>query len=108
VIGVRKRQRLSIAKYTHRLVERYTAFRKIACGFLIVPFKLEHAKHLKGLTLALSGTQSVPQRGKLRLRVRAEQAVSPLRQKPAEMRMGFEWTAPINQRPTPANKGDRG
>jgi ABC-type lipopolysaccharide export system ATPase subunit len=45
-----ERQRLSIAKHTHRLVERYTVFRKIACGFLIVPFKLEHAKHLKGLT----------------------------------------------------------
>jgi hypothetical protein len=50
VIGVRKRQRPSIAKNAHRFVERYTVFRQIACGFLIVPFKLEHAKHLKGLT----------------------------------------------------------
>ena len=37
-----------------------------------------------------------------------ERPVSLLRPKPAEMRTGFEWTALINQRPIPANRGDRG
>ena len=31
-----------------------------------------------------------------------------LRPKPAEMWMDFVWTEPINRRPTPANRGDRG
>src|SRR5574343_596589 len=29
--------------------------------------------------------------------------LGPPRAKPAEMRMGFDWTAPTNRRPTPAN-----
>jgi len=42
------------------------------------------------------------------MRVRDEQAVKPLRPKPAEMWMDFVWTEPINQRPTSANRGDLG
>ena len=53
MIGIGKRQCSPIAKNAHRLVERYTALLQIACGFLIVPLKFEHAKHLKGLTSAL-------------------------------------------------------
>jgi hypothetical protein len=46
---------------------------------LIIPFKLEHAKYLKGLTLALSGTQHAPRSGNLLLCVRDEQPVKPKR-----------------------------
>jgi hypothetical protein len=75
VIGVRKRQCPSIAKNAHCLVERYTMFRQIACGFLIVPFKLEHTKHLKGLTLEATGTQQAPRSGNLLLLVRVGRPV---------------------------------
>jgi hypothetical protein len=51
------RQKRSLPRRT------YTMFRQIACGFLIIPFKLEHAKYPKGLTLALSGTQYAPRSG---------------------------------------------
>jgi hypothetical protein len=60
------------------------------------------------LTLALSGTQQAPRSSLLLLRVRDEQTVSPLRQKPAEMRMDSEWTALINRRPTSANRDGQG
>ena len=40
--------------------------------------------------------------------VRDEQAVRPLRPKPAEMSTDFVWTEPINPRPNPANRGDLG
>jgi hypothetical protein len=55
VIGVRKCQCPPIAKNGHCLVERYTVFQQIACRLLIIPFKLEHAKYLKGLTFDMSG-----------------------------------------------------
>ena len=54
VIGVGKCQCPSIAKDAHRLVKRYTVFRQVACRLLIVPSEIEHAKYLKGLTLALT------------------------------------------------------
>jgi hypothetical protein len=77
VIGVRKRQCPSIAKNAHRLVERHTVFRQIARGFLTVPFKLEHAKHLAAITLALPGTQPAPRSGNLLLCVRVGRPVNP-------------------------------
>jgi len=42
------------------------------------------------------------------MRVRDEQAIKPLRPKPAEMSMDFVWTELINPRPSPANRGDLG
>jgi hypothetical protein len=75
VIGVRKCQCPSIAKHTHRLVERYTVFQQIASSLLIIPFKFEHANYLKGSMLALFGTQQAPRSGIMPLRVRDEQRV---------------------------------
>jgi hypothetical protein len=77
VIGIRKRQCPSVAKNAHRLVERYAVFRQIACGLLIIPFKLEHAKYPKGLTLAMTSTQELLRSSHLLLGVCVDQPVRP-------------------------------
>jgi hypothetical protein len=60
-----------------------------------------------GSMSALYGGQPAPRSGNLWLRVRDEQRVSPLYWKPAETRMGFEWTAPTSRRPILANRDGR-
>ena len=50
VTCVCKGQRQCIPKNADRLVERYTVFQQIARGLLIIPFELEHAQYLEGLT----------------------------------------------------------
>lgn len=63
----------AIAKNADRLVERYTVFLQVACGFLIIPFELEHEKYLKGLTCQLTGRRSRPlQRPVKTLLIRAQ------------------------------------
>lgn len=58
-----------------------------------------------GIMLALSCTQPLPRSGSLRLRVRDEQHVSPLRPTPTEKLPDSVWTAPTNRHPTLANTG---
>lgn len=46
----------------HCLVERYTVFRQIACGLLIIPLKLEHAKYLRDLAFDFTGLRGFSRR----------------------------------------------